>query len=527
MVQQSVIKRIKSARYWSLIADETTDRHKREQMAIAIRYVLPDAAGVWNCYEDPISVKDMYSEVKAGENIGNEDEIALTGEIIGRTLLKTMEEFSLDLSLCVGQGYDGASTMSGKRVGAASTFKKHAPHAHYFHCAMHCLNLSASKVVSILPVQHAQEIVRDISTCFRSSAKRTDLLKACIDKSDNTQTAKKQLTSLCETRFIERHTAVITFRSLLPYVMQALSKMKTWHSSDARKTANLLENSICKSEFIVSLLILEKVSSLMLPVTRGLQKVECDIVEAMSNVTGLLNGLKSIRSEEEFSRLFAEAKGVAEIIGEELIKPRTASRSVYRPTAGTSSDSTTEEYYRINYYYPTLDMVIADTEHRFGERQQQAVKMGWLIPSILCSSSVRMEEQWEQLESALDLYTDLLLDPKVVIKSEFKLWREKWKKVECDERPTTALSALNKCSSFFPNIHLLLQLLATLPITTAEAERMFSKLERTLTAIRSTMEENRLEALILLQVHRTDTPTVADVINKFAQSSARRLKFII
>lgn len=99
--------------------------------------------------------------------------------------------------------------------------------------------------------------------------------------------------------------------------------------------------------------------------------------------------------------------------------------------------------------------------------------------------------------------------------------------MECDERPTTALSALNKCSSFFPNIHLLLQLLATLPITTAEAERMFSKLERTLTAIRSTMEENRLEALILLQVHRTYTHTLADVIDKFAQSSARRFKFII
>lgn len=53
---------------------------------------------------------------------------------------------------------------------------------------------------------------------------------------------------------------------------------------------------------------------------------------------------------------------------------------MYRPTAGTCN-STSEEYYgqllyRANYYYPTLDAVTADIEHRFGERQQQAVKIG-------------------------------------------------------------------------------------------------------------------------------------------------------
>ena len=40
------------------------------------------------------------------------------------------------------------------------------------------------------------------------------------------------------------------------------------------------------------------------------------------------------------------------------------------------------------------------------------------------------------------------------------------------------------------------------PISTASPERVFSKLERTLTAIRSTMSEERLEALVLLQAHR-------------------------
>ena len=39
------------------------------------------------------------------------------------------------------------------------------------------------------------------------------------------------------------------------------------------------------------------------------------------------------------------------------------------------------------------------------------------------------------------------------------------------------------------------------------------------------MSEERLESLIMLQVHRNRTPNVADVINTFAQTSARRLNF--
>ena len=49
---------------------------------------------------------------------------------------------------------------------------------------------------------------------------------------------------------------------------------------------------------------------------------------------------------------------------------------------------------------------------------------------------------------------------------------------------------------------------ATLSFTTAEAERLFAKLEETVTAIRSTMDEKRLEACLMLQIHRAHTSTL-------------------
>ena len=66
------------------------------------------------------------------------------------------------------------------------------------------------------------------------------------------------------------------------------------------------------------------------------------------------------------------------------------------------------------------------------------------------------------------------------------------------------------------------QVLAVLPVSLAEAERLFSKVERTLTALRATMSEERLEALIMCQVHRDSLPSTSEVINFFRQSGARR-----
>jgi len=76
------------------------------------------------------------------------------------------------------------------------------------------------------------------------------------------------------------------------------------------------------------------------------------------------------------------------------------------------------------------------------------------------------------------------------------------------------------------NIYRLLSILGTLPVTTCEPERVFSKLQRTLTSIRSTMTEDRLEALLLLQRHREHCPTPDDVLSAFAKK-ARRLNFVL
>jgi len=175
-----------------------------------------------------------------------------------------------------------------------------AANAQYFHWAMHCLNLSAMKAISVTSVRHAQDVSEAVS-CFRSSAKRSALLKACIENYDDTRISKSQLTTLCNTRFIERHTSIICFRNLLRFVMDSLSQMTGWQSAEARKTAHTLITSISQSETIVGIVVLENISSTMLPTTRLLQAAGRDLVESMTMVNDMMASLSALRPADRFA----------------------------------------------------------------------------------------------------------------------------------------------------------------------------------------------------------------------------------
>ena len=86
------------------------------------------------------------------------------------------------------------------------------------------------------------------------------------------------------------------------------------------------------------------------------------------------------------------------------------------------------------------------------------------------------------------------------------------------------ITALKACSKdLFPNIHVLLQLACLMPITSCEAERSFSVVRRTKTALRSTMGEDRLSALVLLNSNRSLHINVEDVIHRFIVNNPRPL----
>ena len=77
------------------------------------------------------------------------------------------------------------------------------------------------------------------------------------------------------------------------------------------------------------------------------------------------------------------------------------------------------------------------------------------------------------------------------------------------------LMALGACDSrLYPNVHRLLLIACTLPITSAEAETSYFLLRRLKTYTRSTMAEERLAHLSVIAMHYKDRLLADEVCTK-------------
>lgn len=212
---------------------------------------------------------------------------------------------------------------------------------------------------------------------------------------------------------------------------------------------------------------------------------------------------------------------MAERLDVSVEKPRAPSRSVYRSnTKRSQNKQSTSDYFYINIYLPLIDNVLVHLRDRFGPTQQKVIHLSALIPAFI--------GQYTQVQPAVELYHNLIEEDQV--KAEFELWRTQWLSRPLDERNlvNSAVLAIQNCNRITkPNIYTLLQILATLPVTTAQPERVFSKVEKTASATRAAMNEDRLEALVMIQTHRDKTPTADDILDCFAASTQHSFRRFI
>jgi hypothetical protein len=119
----SIINEVKEGKVFSLMADETKDLKKREQISLMLRYYC--CAG---------AVKESFLHFQSADRL---DAAGLTDKII-----QVLERCGLEYkSNLIGQSYDWASVLSGKHSGVQARIKEMAKQAFYVNYNAHCLNL--------------------------------------------------------------------------------------------------------------------------------------------------------------------------------------------------------------------------------------------------------------------------------------------------------------------------------------------------------------------------------------------------
>lgn len=94
--------------------------------------------------------------------------------------------------------------------------------------------------------------------------------------------------------------------------------------------------------------------------------------------------------------------------------------------------------------------------------------------------------------------------------------------------PLQCLQLLTKIRDSFPNLTVTLRILLTMPVTTATAERSFSKLKIIKNYMRTTMTQERLTNLALLSIESDlcEQLDYSDLINSFSEIKARKINFV-
>ncbi|XP_078506693.1 zinc finger MYM-type protein 1-like [Lissotriton helveticus] len=187
-VQNEIVSEIKNAPHYSVIMDTTQDIKKEDQLSLVIRYVTL-------C----LNTEEIPTEIKINESfVGFYKITDQRADGIATELVKLVEDKVLMLNKCRGQGYDGASTMSGIYSGVQTRIRQKEPTAVYVHCAAHNLNLVLNDACMHIPeITEFYDIIEKVYLFFSQSIKRWELLMVT---KESTTHSKPTLKRLCPTR---------------------------------------------------------------------------------------------------------------------------------------------------------------------------------------------------------------------------------------------------------------------------------------------------------------------------------------
>lgn len=509
----TILKRIQSAGIFSIMFDESADCSEITQLTLILRYLHENAV-----YESFVGFIDIRSNVFGG----NTDEVTdtepkVTGIDIGKVVIQKLRDLNLDLKNCVGISTDGCSVMVSEARGAVATIKKEATNAVYSPCHNHALNLSISQTSKIRQIKNAVDTMQETIYFFRASPKRMQVLKKALGH---------QLSGLCETRWIERHDGVLQFRSALPKIISALESVGKWNDPKSSVKARGLKSSLCNSQTIIAILCLSDLLTCTHQLSVFFQRICLDLKSAQEELNDTIIRLESRRKNAElvFATLFEEACVIAEELGVSITRPRIVGKQTQRENHPVIVNDNSS-YFRQSMYIPALDHILGDLKTRFSRETLQLYNLHILFPNQTDDS------EKEIMQQLIVKYGHFFNKPIEVLhrmfESELESWKLKWKRANhgC---PQTAIDMLENCDKdVYPYIHFLLSILITLPVSNATAERTFSSLRRLKSWLRSTMEQERLTGLALLNIHRDINVSPENIVNRYAKIRKHRDEFVL
>ena len=504
MVRSKICSEVKKAFYYSILADETKDCSKMEQLSIVVRYVNTELATIHEHFL-------TYVEAKI-----------LDAEALSTYILNTLQQNGLDYNGIVSQGYDGASVMSGCCSGVQQRIRQVVPQAIYVHCYAHCLNLVL--VDTTKTVSEAAEFFAMMEKLyvFVSTSK---VHKVYMEKQSELYPSKAahQLKPLSDTRWACRFFSVEAVYSTFDAIVATLEYVGNDDDKNKAIEAKGILLQIQTFKFLITLILFWRILSLTKSLSDQLQSTNINTASAADLVAATIEVLQKFRSNEEWSKLYKYATDVASLNNISITStktqrqrkaPRRLDDVIVLESTGGRDLLTGSEDYKVSLYFPVLDAMIVELQRRFADKNLHIMRA---IQSCNPESSCFLETNTLiPLAEAYGLDKESLTMECILAKRTLV-----GKDISSISDVLTEVFPLRAA---FPTLLRVLQIGLTIVVSTAECERSFSALKRTKTYLRSSMSEQRLTDLAVLSIEKelSQSLSLDEVVQNFSGSDKNR-----
>lgn len=477
--QEKISEEIKHANFLAVIADETSDVSNTFQMALVFRYVVKDrpVERFWN-FLTP----------------SHHDSQTLASCILEELNRLKINEHPYKL---IAQTYDGASVMAGSSRGVQAIIKQVYTEAQYIHCYAHQINLIMMKASSInRNVRIFFANVQGFCTYFSNSTQRTTILDEVV---------KKRLPHSVPTRWNFQSRSITTIHNHLDDLKKCLKTILD--SDDIRNDATLSQASghlktLASANFTFWLNFFNKIMPLVEILFGQLQNVKLDPTVTKKLLTEFEENILTFRKNIDLTGTESESSASTPA------KRMKVEKKEWKREA-------TE----------VCDVIITQAKERFTFTGHLAAASLFICDNFQTFNSKFPEEIFKIVSKEYPI-----LDSKKLRSEVCTLYSAEEFRKTSGAVSLLAFIKENKLQDTFSECTKLLEILVTIPMTTAEAERCFSTLKRIKTFLRNSMSQDRLSALAMLSIEKDLIMDIPDfnqkVIDKFAQNKERRMDFL-
>lgn len=524
VVLGDLVQEINASPFISIMADETADVSTVEQLALCIRYLKQSAPGVKEICESFLGFLQLQNT---------------TAKTITSAILDELTRVGIDQSKIVGQGYDGASTMSGSKGGVQALISQQITSCKYFvHCKSHCLNLAiVASCKDVLEVRNFMDRFGSLTWYFHASPKRKGILTGhlqqqsgqlladvttaeLLDEGGLIESSVKRfsLPTLSDTRWLSRIDSISVLLGRYSDIYTALIAVRDQSSGSSSSDAQSYLLTLESFSFIIAAVLSEHVLAFTRPLSVLLQGRDQDLLSAYDESQQVISVLTGQRSDEVFQKLYSRAVATASKIDIGPSKPRACSKSLHRYSLG--ADTRVDDFFRITVYFPFLDHVLSHLGTRFPKSQRSLYCVSSLLPPVKVS-----DELADQLQAE---FKEFLPQPDSM---DQELIRWSTRMAAANEKASLIDVINNTEPLLFPNISTVLNLLASLPVGSCSCERSFSALRRLKTWLRSSMSSDRLSSLAILHILRSEKYVsqldLKRVLEHWDAAGTRRIKMAL